>query len=827
MSATVSPVRVTLTGSAVDGVPYASLSWTSSNTLASTDTVAVAISAAPSPASRMAFSTTANVGASAQITGGNFANNLGAATGYGLGSAQMATVTPAGIVPGYTVAADGTARIGVAVNETGTYTGTLTAFRSGVALDTVSWSFTTTGKAASMTLTPASQNVAVNQTATMLVTLKDAAGRNTQPLLVDTVTTSVSPTGSGSPSAITVGSAGALATDLFDGVAAVTLSPSAAGSYTVTATPGGTLPAGGVTAQSGTVVAQATVALASAIVSAPTTGVSTNNTTYTAPASVAVGAPATSSINVATSVPTVTFQVTAATGTAGALIPVTVTDTDSGATSGSTTIAVDGSLKGTYAVTATNLVAGASYQVAFGATGAQVVYTVTYRAAVLDISNLSTAPTLGTNSFVKTGDAATVVASLTSQLGLPLTGMTITTVPSVSTATSGTTGADGKVALSIPAPSASTTSQTVAFNITPPFGSTTANSSTLTLTYNSSGAPSSVTMTSTAGTVAQTAAATQYVDVAGTTTGTWATTSVATQTQWLQISATIGGSAPSVPVLFEGTDVYFAAANTNNLNSSSTKKGSLAAASNGSGVASVFVKATKTGVATVKATAGTVSAEIKFLVANQASDARVITVTPAAQDTGSPAQVRATVTDAFGNTVANAALNFAEDGVGNFATGTSTLTTATGPNGAVVVDVLSPVAGDSTVTVAAGATANYAGAADAPVTGAPKGVSTAIGKIKFTGGSASKSITIVGARATVSGKPGIIVEGVTVGFENGKTVKPFFRFPGETSYTEGSARPVITDSEFTWQRKTGKKFYAYVTSDDGAVQSNRVIIAAN
>jgi hypothetical protein len=30
-----------------------------------------------------------------------------------------------------------------------------------------------------------------------------------------------------------------------------------------------------------------------------------------------------------------------------------------------------------------------------------------------------------------------------------------------------------------------------------------------------------------------------------------------------------------------------------------------------------------------------------------------------------------------------------------------------------------------------------------------------------------------------------------------------------------------------WQRKTGKKFYAYVTSDDGAVKSNTVIIAAN
>ena len=79
----------------------------------------------------------------------------------------------------------------------------------------------------------------------------------------------------------------------------------------------------------------------------------------------------------------------------------------------------------------------------------------------------------------------------------------------------------------------------------------------------------------------------------------------------------------------------------------------------------------------------------------------------------------------------------------------------------------------------------------------------------------------------MGGKPGIEIDSIVTGIENGKTVIPYFRFPGETTFTEGSARPVITDGSFMWQRKTGKKFYAYVTSDDGAVQSNRVIIAAN
>ena len=91
-----------------------------------------------------------------------------------------------------------------------------------------------------------------------------------------------------------------------------------------------------------------------------------------------------------------------------------------------------------------------------------------------------------------------------------------------------------------------------------------------------------------------------------------------------------------------------------------------------------------------------------------------------------------------------------------------------------------------------------------------------------------RSIVIVGERTNISGKPGIQVDGQTSGLAPGSTVKPWFRFPGETSYVEGSARPVVqADGSFTWQRKTGKKFYAYVTSDDGKVQSNRVIIPAN
>ena len=91
----------------------------------------------------------------------------------------------------------------------------------------------------------------------------------------------------------------------------------------------------------------------------------------------------------------------------------------------------------------------------------------------------------------------------------------------------------------------------------------------------------------------------------------------------------------------------------------------------------------------------------------------------------------------------------------------------------------------------------------------------------------ARSIVIVGERGTVSGKPGIVVDGTTSGFAEGDVVVPWIRFPGQTTYTEAAARPVIgADGTFNWQRKTGKKTYVYFTSLDGSVRSNSVIIPA-
>ena len=88
-----------------------------------------------------------------------------------------------------------------------------------------------------------------------------------------------------------------------------------------------------------------------------------------------------------------------------------------------------------------------------------------------------------------------------------------------------------------------------------------------------------------------------------------------------------------------------------------------------------------------------------------------------------------------------------------------------------------------------------------------------------------QSIEIQCERTTVSGKPGITCEGTAKGFTSGTTVAPCFRFPGETTYTQGAARPEIsTLGNFEWSRKTEKKIYVYLISADGSVLSNQTVV---
>ena len=87
------------------------------------------------------------------------------------------------------------------------------------------------------------------------------------------------------------------------------------------------------------------------------------------------------------------------------------------------------------------------------------------------------------------------------------------------------------------------------------------------------------------------------------------------------------------------------------------------------------------------------------------------------------------------------------------------------------------------------------------------------------------SITITGTRTEVRGKLGIAVTGTTTGFGMGAILRPWTRFPGQTSYTQGTAS-ILVDFQggFTWERRAGKTIYMSIRSEDATVESNRLIL---
>ncbi|MGA0946517.1 MAG: fibronectin type III domain-containing protein [Candidatus Nanopelagicales bacterium] len=87
------------------------------------------------------------------------------------------------------------------------------------------------------------------------------------------------------------------------------------------------------------------------------------------------------------------------------------------------------------------------------------------------------------------------------------------------------------------------------------------------------------------------------------------------------------------------------------------------------------------------------------------------------------------------------------------------------------------------------------------------------------------TITITGTRTQVRGKPGVTVTGTTTDITTGTILRPWIRFPGHTSYTQGTAN-ILVDAQggFTWQRRTGKTIYISIRDDSGTMKSNRLIL---
>jgi hypothetical protein len=711
----------------------------------------------------------------------------------------------------------------------------------------VTFSFTTTGAPTSLTLTPATQTVLVGATATLTATLKDAAGNTTQPAVVDSV--ALSDNTDDTLSAASLSSA-----NLATGTANFTLTTTGnpAGTTTVTGTPQGTLPATGVTAATAAVVKSGTIStttVKSLSVTAPSNAVAGGTAPSTSTASIPEG----------TSTVTVTIDDTTAASAGNSLRIQAVLS--AGTLNGSSTltqytdVVTDSAKKATltYTIGGAGLVAGSTLtinqvNVANSAVSpaAQLTITQAVPAAALTISpDDSQVGTLGTN--------VNVTATVKDQFGNALSGYVVRSyrgaVSAPNLLSAGTTNSSGVATVTVTnaTGAASGTSENYSFTATPPgSGSATiTETNALTVAWTTSGGITSLSVAVTGG---------------GTTPITNSTTSIAVLPyQLVPYGGTAGTSTTGTYTVSSGagsatgnvTTFTPTATPANNVTvtvptgakvsttSSTAWDGGAQTVTVTSGTP-VYVFSTKTGEHDVAFTSGGLTTTTKIKVATTAAAAYNIAVSPATQKLAKGGFGTATVslTDVFGNAVPGSA-----SGAGTINTVSVTAT------GEVLLggyqntqNVTVGAAGTATVTIIAGNTAGTgslavgpASGSDAPAflagyvkpTNAPNPTLSAAGLVEVTDSGATKSITITGSRTTVSGKPGIMIDGITVGIEDGKTVIPYFRFPGETSYTQGSARPIVQDDEFTWQRKTGKKFYAYVTSDDGAVQSNRVIIAAN
>jgi hypothetical protein len=89
------------------------------------------------------------------------------------------------------------------------------------------------------------------------------------------------------------------------------------------------------------------------------------------------------------------------------------------------------------------------------------------------------------------------------------------------------------------------------------------------------------------------------------------------------------------------------------------------------------------------------------------------------------------------------------------------------------------------------------------------------------------TLVIAGTRQDVRSKPGIRIIGTATHLDPGAILRPWIRFPGQASFTQGTAQILVdTNGDFTWGRTTGKKTYVYLATPDDTLRSNRVTIPA-
>jgi len=456
----------------------------------------------------------------------------------------------------------------------------------------------------------------------------------------------------------------------------------------------------------------------------------------------------------------------------------------------------------------------------------------------------------GSNGLAKVGTETTIPGTVLDQYGSTVPGTygikayvgdvacTVTTTP----AATATADSAGDFSVVIPAslvPSSPTTGQVYTLCANNGFGSSV--KGTATWTYTASGGANSLALvssptnsstsyplvrvpadgivnltTATSATVAYNATA-QAIATAVNSSSTIARTGIT-------LTATV--SPVGVPVVFSSDDALFVKGVSGSAYASAGSN-SVSVTSDGSGDAKATVFATKPGTFTVTAAVGDTTQTMKFTAAVAAGSGRQIAISPdqKVMTPNSFSTFTATVTDIYGNVVPDdtQAITLALNGGGTINPAASA-TKGTSLAGTLDVTYTAPAGVGSAAIVVSGN--NFQ---DGTIAGAPALIDEATATITVSSGPdpGEKTIVIVGERGTVKGKPGVLVDGVTTGFGEGTAMVPHIKFPGQTSYSEGTSRPKTTEvGDFEWQRKTGKKIYIYFSNEDGSVRSDRIIIQA-
>ena len=441
--------------------------------------------------------------------------------------------------------------------------------------------------------------------------------------------------------------------------------------------------------------------------------------------------------------------------------------------------------------------------------------------------------------IAKLGDAAALPGTITDQYGnaLPgtwairvLNGASVSCSASVTPIATTTANAAGVFAATVPAANSPSTPGSASFTVCASNGFTSANANA-SITYTATGGVTSLTV---AGALSSgTATSLPVVQVPGTGVANLTTLTSQQQTATTTLTPAVISAAgtafqlnatvsPAANVTFTGTDgVRFSTAVAGSVLYSQGAATETVLASGTPAVSTVSVYAIKPGVHTVTVTAGTSSTTYTFKAGVARGSIRFIEADPTSLRIA-PNEFKAIsvkATDIYGNAVPDdTSIAVALAGGGTLSANTGTTSAA----GVMTVYYTAPVGTGNGRAV--WGTSTYVSGVIPGIDAAKPEAST---DIAVTTG-ADKTILIVGDRATVSGKPGIKIEGDTTGFDAGAKMKPWVRFPGQTEYSAGSARPTVSVAgDFTWQRKTGKKTYVFFSSEDDAVKSNRIIIAAN